>query len=189
LRFGISGPQRDGRLILRNGLLVAAKRRKRSAEIVVRFRVIRIDRQRVAIMRRRLFGASGGLQRVAEIVVRLGKVWLERDRFLAAADRFVMPLQSGQRDRQMKLRVGRAWGDLHGAPEQNFRVGETGLLQSQQAESIERVEVPAIGVENDPIALFRFLQPSAIVQQGCFGEYLRVALRTAPLLRSGTFAR
>ena len=159
--FGVSGPQRDGRLVLRNGFLVAAKRRQRGAEIVPRFGVIRVDGQRLLVMRQRLFGVSEALQRVAEIVVRLGIVGLERERFLVAADRFLMPLQSSQRDREMKLRIGRARIDFHRAPEQKFRVGKAGLLQADEAEAIERVEVPAVGFKNDAIALFRFLQPSA----------------------------
>jgi hypothetical protein len=81
----------------------------------------------------------------------------------------------------VKLRVGRARVDLGGAAEQKFRIGKATLLQANEAEAMERVEVPAVGFENDPIAMFRLLQTSVIVQQRRFAERLRdvaeIALR------------
>ena len=135
------------------------------------------------VMRQRLFGAPEALQRVAEIAVRFGKVGLERERFLVAADRLIVAFQSGQRHREMKLRIGRARIDFHRAPEQEFRVGKAGLLQANEAEAIERVEVPAVSFENDAIALLRLLQMSLIVQHCGIAECLRNAEQIAPRMR------
>jgi hypothetical protein len=104
--FGVRGPQRDGRLIVRNRFLVAAERRQRAAEIVARLRVVRVDGQCPLVMHQRLFGACEALQRVAEVAVRLGKAGPERERLLVAADGVVVAFQSGQRHRQMKLCIG-----------------------------------------------------------------------------------
>jgi hypothetical protein len=90
---------------------------------------------------------------MGEIVVSLGKIGLYGERLLVALDCFLVVLPARDGDGQMMVSVGRSSIDLDRPAGTTSRVAKSPLLQSYEAQPIERVEIVVIGIKNNLIAL------------------------------------
>jgi hypothetical protein len=147
-----------------DGFIGSAEKMQYVAIVVACLGICRLDGEGPFVVLLRLFEPSQPLQGVAQIVMGLGEVRPDGKRSLIVLDRIFGAPETRQDDPEMMVRLGRARFDLERAPKPFFGVLELSLLQTDEAQMIERTEMPIVALQHGSVQPFRVPQTPLFVE-------------------------